>query len=144
MSNYKQISNTIWNVADLLRGSWKAHEYQDVILPLTVLKRLDAALEPTKEKVITRFNELDSKVSDLSILRRLERPRRNSRSICRGNRFRTVWRIRARNRGSLMSPTCPTAASTRESWRPSKHQAAESLSWFDPRRVFMGLLLHIS
>tara|TARA_Y100000310_G_C20700675_1_gene829568 strand:- start:6190 stop:8226 length:2037 start_codon:yes stop_codon:yes gene_type:complete len=71
MSNYKQISNTIWNVADLLRGSWKAHEYQDVILPFTVLKRLDAALEPTKEKVITRFNELDGKVSDLSILRRL-------------------------------------------------------------------------
>ena len=71
MSNYKQISNTIWNVADLLRGSWKAHEYQDVILPLTVLKRLDAALEPTKDKVITRFNELDGKVSDLRILRRL-------------------------------------------------------------------------
>lgn len=71
MSNYKQISNTIWNVADLLRGSWKAHEYQDVILPLTVLKRLDVALEPTKEKVITRFNELDGKVSDLRILMRL-------------------------------------------------------------------------
>jgi type I restriction enzyme M protein len=71
MSNYKQISNTIWNVADLLRGSWKAHEYQDVILPFTILKRLDVALEPTKEKVITRFNELDGKVSDLSILHRL-------------------------------------------------------------------------
>ena len=71
MNNNKQISSTIWNVADLLRGSWKAHEYQDVILPFTVLKRLDAALEPTKEKVITRFNELDGKVSDLRILRRI-------------------------------------------------------------------------
>ncbi len=46
MGNYKQISNTIWNVADLLRGSWHNYEYQDVILPITVLKRLDAALEP--------------------------------------------------------------------------------------------------
>ena len=71
MDGYKQISNTIWNVADLLRGSWKNYEYQDVILPLTVLKRLDAALEPTKDKVITRFNELDGKVMDLRILRRL-------------------------------------------------------------------------
>ncbi|MDP3997651.1 MAG: class I SAM-dependent DNA methyltransferase [bacterium] len=71
MSNHKNISNTIWNVADLLRGSWKAHEYQDVILPFTVLKRLDAVLEPTKDKVITRYNELDGKVSDLSILRRI-------------------------------------------------------------------------
>lgn len=71
MGNYKQISNTIWNVADLLRGSWHAYEYQDVILPITVLKRLDAALEPTKQKVLTRFNELDGKVTDLGILRRI-------------------------------------------------------------------------
>jgi type I restriction enzyme M protein len=67
-TNYRQISNTIWNVANHLRGSWKAHEYQDVILPLTVLKRLDAALEPTKQKVLERFNELDGKVHDLRIL----------------------------------------------------------------------------
>lgn len=67
-TNYRQISNTIWNVANHLRGSWKAHEYQDVILPLTVIKRLDAALEPTKPKVLERFNELDGKVHDLRIL----------------------------------------------------------------------------
>lgn len=66
-----QISSTIWNIANLLRGSWKAYEYQDVILPLTVLKRLDSALEPTKQKTLARFNELDGKVSDLRILRRV-------------------------------------------------------------------------
>ena len=71
MASHNQISNTIWNVANLLRGSWKNYEYQDVILPLTVLKRLDAALEPTKQKVLERFNELDGKVSDLRILRRV-------------------------------------------------------------------------
>jgi type I restriction enzyme M protein len=68
--NYRKISNTIWNIANHLRGSWKAHEYQDVILPLTVLKRLDAALEPTKQKVLEKFNELDGKVHNLRILRR--------------------------------------------------------------------------
>jgi len=71
MASHNQISNTIWNVANLLRGSWKNYEYQDVILPLTVLKRLDAALEPTKQKVLERFNELDGKVTDLRILRRV-------------------------------------------------------------------------
>jgi len=71
MSNYRHISNMIWNIANLLRGSWKAYEYQDVILPLTVLKRLDAALEPTKHKALERFNELESKVSDLRILRKI-------------------------------------------------------------------------
>ena len=71
MTTPNQISNTIWNVANHLRGSWKNYEYQDVILPLTVLKRLDAALEPTKQKTLERFNELDGKVTDLRIIRRV-------------------------------------------------------------------------
>ena len=40
-------------------------------MPLTVLKRLDAALEPTKQKTLERFNELDGKVTDLRIIRRV-------------------------------------------------------------------------
>jgi len=71
MATYNKISNTIWNIANHLRGSWKAYEYQDVILPLTVLKRLDVALEPTKQKTLARFNDLDGRVSDLRILRRV-------------------------------------------------------------------------
>ncbi len=71
METYHQIASTIWNIANHLRGSWKAYEYQDVILPLTVLRRLDAALEPTKQKALERYNELDGKVSDFRILRRI-------------------------------------------------------------------------
>ena len=41
----------IWSIADLLRGSFKAHQYGDIILPFTVLRRLDAVLAPTKEAV---------------------------------------------------------------------------------------------
>ena len=43
----------IWSIADLLRGSFKAHQYGDIILPFTVLRRLDAVLEPTKQAVFT-------------------------------------------------------------------------------------------
>lgn len=73
MAGYHQISNTIWNIANHLRGSWKAYEYQDVVLPLTVLKRIDDVLEPTKQKVLERFNELDGQIEsdNLSILRRI-------------------------------------------------------------------------
>ena len=42
----------IWSVADLLRGMYKPSEYGRVILPLTVLRRLDCVLEPTKEAVL--------------------------------------------------------------------------------------------
>ena len=42
----------IWPVADLLRGDFRASEYGKVILPFTVLRRLDCVLAPTKEKVL--------------------------------------------------------------------------------------------
>ncbi|MFA5565285.1 MAG: class I SAM-dependent DNA methyltransferase [Acidimicrobiia bacterium] len=44
----------IWSVADLLRGDYKQSEYGRVILPLTVLRRLDCVLEPTKDQVLER------------------------------------------------------------------------------------------
>lgn len=49
--NFKERANFIWSIADLLRGDYKQSEYGRVILPLTVLRRLDCVLEPTKEAV---------------------------------------------------------------------------------------------
>jgi hypothetical protein len=42
------LSSFIWSVADLLRGDYKQSDYGKVILPFTVLRRLDCVLEPTK------------------------------------------------------------------------------------------------
>jgi len=55
----------IWSVADLLRGDYKAHEYGQVILPLTVLRRLDCVLEPTKDAVVTRAKDLAGKIDNI-------------------------------------------------------------------------------
>ena len=49
----------IWAVADLLRGDYKRHEYGQVILPFTVLRRLDAVMAPTREAVRARDAALD-------------------------------------------------------------------------------------
>ena len=46
------LSAFIWSVADLLRGDYKQSEYGKVILPFTVLRRLDCVLEPTKAAVL--------------------------------------------------------------------------------------------
>ena len=55
-----QISNFIWGVADdYLRDVYVRGKYRDVILPMTVLRRLDAVLEPTKEKVLEEKKWLD-------------------------------------------------------------------------------------
>ena len=50
--NQQNLSSFIWSVADLLRGDYKQSEYGRVILPFTVLRRLDCVLEPTKEAVL--------------------------------------------------------------------------------------------
>src|SRR5690606_989473 len=52
MKKFKEKADLIWRVADLLRGDYKQSDYGKVILPLTVLRRLDCILEPTKQKVL--------------------------------------------------------------------------------------------
>jgi len=64
-NNYNQISSFIWNVCDdVLRGVFKQHEYGDVILPFTVLRRLDCVLEPHKEEVFKLYEEYKTKVDN--------------------------------------------------------------------------------
>lgn len=55
----------IWSVADLLRGDYKQSEYGKVILPLTVLRRLDCVLEPTKAKVLETHARMVGRVENL-------------------------------------------------------------------------------
>ena len=50
--NHSEISSFIWGTADLLRSNFKQYQYGDVILPFTVMRRLDVVLEPTKEAVL--------------------------------------------------------------------------------------------
>ena len=53
--NHQALSSFIWSVADLLRGDYKQSEYGKVILPFTVLRRLDCVLESTKPAVLAEY-----------------------------------------------------------------------------------------
>jgi type I restriction enzyme M protein len=53
--NHQALASFIWSVADLLRGDYRQSEYGRVILPFTVLRRLDCVLEPTKSAVLAEF-----------------------------------------------------------------------------------------
>ncbi|MBA3611282.1 MAG: type I restriction-modification system subunit M N-terminal domain-containing protein, partial [Rubrobacter sp.] len=55
----------IWSVADLLRGDYKRSEYGRVVLPLTVLRRLDGVLAPTKERVLKRAEALPGRLDPI-------------------------------------------------------------------------------
>ncbi|MBF8962148.1 SAM-dependent DNA methyltransferase [Pontibacter sp. FD36] len=58
MINFREYANFIWSVADLLRGDYKQAEYGKVILPFTILRRLDCVLDKTKPNVLSRYESL--------------------------------------------------------------------------------------
>ncbi len=65
MSNFSQYISLIRSIADLLRGSWKQHEYADIILPMVVLRRLDCILADTKEEVLENYNKYKWEIDDM-------------------------------------------------------------------------------
>ena len=60
MNNFKEKADLIWRVADLLRGDYKQSDYGKVILPMTVIRRLDCVLEPTKQKVLDHLPKVQT------------------------------------------------------------------------------------
>jgi len=53
--NHSQTAAFLWSIADLLRGDFKQSQYGRIILPFTLLRRMECVLEPTKEAVIREF-----------------------------------------------------------------------------------------
>ncbi|WP_456480918.1 type I restriction-modification system subunit M [Oceanithermus sp.] len=61
-STHNKIVNFIWSIADdVLRDHFKRGKYPDIILPMTVIRRFDAVLEPTKEQVLKQKAQLEAK-----------------------------------------------------------------------------------
>ncbi len=58
---HSQLANFIWSICNLLRGPYKRNEYRKVILPLTVLRRFDCLLEPTRQAAFEEFQNLKTK-----------------------------------------------------------------------------------
>lgn len=57
-ANINEKANLIWAIADKLTGVYKPHEYGEVILPLTVIRRFDCILADTKEVVLKKYEEV--------------------------------------------------------------------------------------
>ncbi len=58
---HSQIASFIWSICNLLRGPYKRNEYRKVILPLTVLRRFDCILVPTKAQVLKEYAAIKTK-----------------------------------------------------------------------------------
>src|SRR5436190_7897307 len=55
MPDHNYFANLIWQIADLLRGPYRPPQYERVMLPMTVLRRFDCVLAPTKAKVLAEY-----------------------------------------------------------------------------------------
>ena len=64
-NNFTDKANFLWDIANILRDAFKRGRYQDVILPFTVLRRIDAVLEPTKDKVLETNKKYRDKLDNL-------------------------------------------------------------------------------
>lgn len=51
-------SNFIWSIANKLRGTYMPDKYGDVIIPMTIIRRFECALQPTKKKVVKLFRRV--------------------------------------------------------------------------------------
>ena len=72
VDTHSQLAGFIWSICNLLRGPYKRNEYRKVILPLTVLRRFDCLLEPTKAQVLAEHHYIKAKPETV-VRRRLER-----------------------------------------------------------------------
>lgn len=72
VENFNGKVDFIWSIADLLRGDYKQSEYQKVILPLTVLRRLDCVTQENKEEVLLKYEELEERgISNIDNVERI-------------------------------------------------------------------------
>lgn len=65
MATFQERANFIWAIADLLRGDFKQSEYGRVILPFTVLRRLDCLLEPSKPAVLKAYATIKTQPTEV-------------------------------------------------------------------------------
>jgi type I restriction enzyme M protein len=64
-----KLGTFVWSIADQLRGPYHQHEYGSVILPMTILRRLDAILEPHREQIADLIAGIDSEMRQASLVR---------------------------------------------------------------------------
>ena len=73
MPDHSIFANLIWQIADLLRGPYRPPQYERVMLPMTVLRRFDCVLGPTKAKVLVEYEKRKDKLEGAALDLRLNR-----------------------------------------------------------------------
>jgi type I restriction enzyme M protein len=73
MPDHNYFANLIWQIADLLRGPYRPPQYERVMLPMTVLRRFDCVLAPTKSDVLAKYEQVRDRYKDKALDETLNR-----------------------------------------------------------------------
>ncbi|HXO41989.1 MAG TPA: type I restriction-modification system subunit M N-terminal domain-containing protein, partial [Thermoanaerobaculia bacterium] len=73
MPDHNYFANLIWQIADLLRGPYRPPQYERVMLPMTVLRRFDCVLAPTKARVLAEYERRKATLKGRALDQRLNR-----------------------------------------------------------------------
>lgn len=85
MPDHSYLENLIWQIADLLRGPYRPPQYERVMFPLTVPRRFDSVLAPTKVIVLAEYEKRkDTKANDDALDRLLGDPAASRRGQAQG------------------------------------------------------------
>jgi len=68
IENFSEKADFIWSIADLLRGDYNESEYQKVVLPLTILRRLDCVAAQNKDEELTVVSFLIQRHASIAVL----------------------------------------------------------------------------
>jgi type I restriction-modification system DNA methylase subunit len=91
MPDHNYFATLIWQIADLLRGPYRPPQYERVMLPMTVLRRFDSVLAPTKPKVLAEYERAKDKFKGDALDARLNK--------AAGKGWRVLWKAHdTRNR----------------------------------------------
>lgn len=145
--NHSQLAAFIWSVADLLRGDFKQSQYGRIILPFTLLRRLECVLEPTKADVLTAAREHQAKpdaVREKLLLRAAVQPFFNASPLTLGtlSDTQTADDLMSYVQSAFFDPKAP-ASSLSYYCRPAqdrfkhKYQALleQQQTWKEARRI---------
>ena len=73
MPDHSYFANLLWQIADLLRGPYRPPQYERVMLPMTVLRRFDCVLAPSKAGVLAEYARRRDKLAGEALDLRLNR-----------------------------------------------------------------------
>jgi type I restriction enzyme M protein len=73
MPDHTYFANLIWQIADLLRGPYRPPQYERVMLPMTVLRRFDCVLAPTKARVLAEYARIKDRFQGEALDARLNK-----------------------------------------------------------------------